>query len=241
MAHPLVSCIMPTRNRRLFFQHALRAFDQQTWPTRELVVVDDGDDSVRDLCEGRADVRYVRLERGTPTGVKLNAGVAAATGTVVQRLDDDDYYAPRFVETSMRALAAAPDDAIVGWDCFLVLLAGERRLRFSGHGWMAGGTLAFRRGVWERTPFREIWRGTDTHLLADHTGPTVPMCEPEQYVLVRHGSNSWTEMGDERTDAYLGRQPYYHKALERIAAADAVAFWRSLPATSLAPSDRPAS
>lgn len=228
-ADSLVSCIMPTRNRRPFFERALRCFDRQTWPARELVVIDDGDEPVRDLCEALPATRYVRLETPTPTGVKRNLGIACAAGGVVQLMDDDDYYAPRFMETAMAALASSPDDAIVGWDCFLVLLAGEPHARFSGHGWTAGGTLCFHRDVWQRTPFRQIWTGTDTQFLADHVGPVVPICEPEEYLLVRHGRNSWTEMGEERTDDYMRGQPVYEKSLEALVDAGAIGFLRNLP------------
>ena len=221
---------MPTRNRRRFVEQALRGFDRQTWAARELVVIDDGDDPVRDLCDAHPSTRYLRLDTPTPTGVKRNLGIASAAGDVVQLMDDDDYYAPRFLETALAALASSPHDAIVGWDCFLVLLAGEQHPRFSGHGWTAGGTLCFRRGVWQRTPFRPGWKGTDTQFLADHDGTVVPVCQPEEYLLVRHGRNSWTQMGGEGTDDYLRGQPVYEKMLEVLVDAAALAFLRSLPA-----------
>src|SRR5262249_52104675 len=48
-AWPLVSCIMPTFNRRQYVTEALRSFQQQDYPNRELIVVDDGSDAIQDL------------------------------------------------------------------------------------------------------------------------------------------------------------------------------------------------
>ena len=108
---PMVSCIMPTCDRRPFFEQALRGFDRQTWPARELVVVDDGDDPVRDLCEAHPSVRYVRLEGPTPTGVKLNAGIACAAGAIVQPRSEPAVVSkgPRQCQTDVTQPRAARD------------------------------------------------------------------------------------------------------------------------------------
>ncbi|MBP3960494.1 glycosyltransferase [Gemmata sp. G18] len=51
-ADELVSCIMPTRNRRVRSARALHNFLAQDYPNKELVVIDDGTDSVADLVAG---------------------------------------------------------------------------------------------------------------------------------------------------------------------------------------------
>src|SRR5262249_46735518 len=61
LTDPLISCIMPTRDRRRFVPLTLGCFQSQDWPHRELVVVDDGSDPVGDLCEGVPGVRYIRV------------------------------------------------------------------------------------------------------------------------------------------------------------------------------------
>jgi glycosyltransferase involved in cell wall biosynthesis len=52
-APPLVSCIMPTFNRRAFIPLALQAFASQDYRQKELIVVDDGSDPIEDLVDGR--------------------------------------------------------------------------------------------------------------------------------------------------------------------------------------------
>src|SRR5438045_3694384 len=129
----LVSCVMATSNRPSFFRQALSYFERQTYPSKELIVVDDGEVPVGDLCAGHDLVRYLRLDRHTETGAKLNIGVEQARGSIVHKVDDDDYYSPDFLATSVKALPAANRGRTLAVrDCFLVLFAGEPRLRFSG-------------------------------------------------------------------------------------------------------------
>src|SRR4030095_9083631 len=55
---PLVSCIMPTYNRRLFVPQAIQYFLRQDYPRKELVIVDDGSDPVADLLPPHQPLRY---------------------------------------------------------------------------------------------------------------------------------------------------------------------------------------
>src|ERR1700730_16722089 len=95
----LVSCVMATSNRPSFFRQALNYFERQTYPSRELIVVDDGEVTVCDLCAGQGLVRYCCLDRHTETGTKRNIGVEQARGSIIHKVDDDDYYSPDFLAT----------------------------------------------------------------------------------------------------------------------------------------------
>src|ERR1051326_3156683 len=123
---PRVSCVLVTKDRPAFFRQAVRRFFAQDYPNKELVVVDDGVEPVERLCAGVPDVTYIRLDARTPTGTKLNLGVEAARGDILQKLDDDDYYAPRFLSSAVARLRTARDrKPLVVWCCFVVLIAGE--------------------------------------------------------------------------------------------------------------------
>ena len=100
----LVSCIMPTRDRPAFFEQAMRCFQRQSYEQAELIVLDDGEQSVEKLCSGLPRVRYVRLDQPTLTGTKMNIGVAHAQGNILQKLDDDDYYHPDFLQLAVKHL-----------------------------------------------------------------------------------------------------------------------------------------
>ena len=209
---PLVSCILATRNRPGFFRQALRCYLRQAYRPSELVVVDDGERTVEDLCIGQPGVRYIRLSKYTVLGAKLNLGIEQCGGSILQKMDDDDYYHPAFLERAVAHLAAV--DTVVAWDCFLVLLAGDGCLRHSGHSWAAGATLCFYRELWQHKPFRDVPSRVDRWFLAD-TGHSIRrVCEPELFVVVRHGGNTWTAVNSEYSvDDYLRKRPPYPKPL----------------------------
>lgn len=192
---PRVSCLLATGDRRDFARQAIRCFLRQTLSAAELLVIDGGREPVEDLCDGLLSVRYLRVPPETTLGMRLNIGAEHARGEILQKIDDDDYYHPQFLARSVGALESGGDlNAIVAWDCFFVLLQGDDELRFSQHGWAAGGTLCFRRDVWQRTLFRDIPRAVDHWFLIDADAPLVRVCAPEYYILVRHGANTWREL-----------------------------------------------
>jgi glycosyltransferase involved in cell wall biosynthesis len=226
----LVSCIMATKNRRRFIPQALRCFLRQSYQNSELVIVDDGEDSVADLCCGIPRVRYVRITCPLYTGTKLNIGIEVARGDILQKLDDDDYYSPDFLNLAVsRLLAGTGKRLLVAWDCFLVLFSGDPRLRHSGHGWQVGGTLCFQRKLWEQTPFRDLPKSIDHCFVVDHQPTFLPVCAAEHYLVVRHGRNTWNKMrGGETADSYLGRRTLYSSPLEAVVHPEDLPFYKSL-------------
>lgn len=231
---PLVSCILVTRDRPAFFRQALRCFSVQKYPARELIVVDDGDMAVESHCAAMPDVTYIRLTSPTPTGTKLNIGIEAARGQILQKLDDDDFYATGFLSAAVRRLTRERrEDALVAWCCFLVLIARERRLYFSGHGWKAGGTLCFRRSLWARRPFRALYGSSDRWFIHDTGAHLARVCNANQYLLVRHGGNTWR-----RIDGYGAAENYFRlrpstRRIRDVVGRRAVAFYESLMRSSL--------
>jgi len=90
----LVSCIMATHNRRRFVPEAVACFLAQTLVDSELVIVDDGDDSVRDLVPEGDRVRYVPV-LGKHHFCRLrDVGLHLARGRYVAVWDDDDLSHP---------------------------------------------------------------------------------------------------------------------------------------------------
>lgn len=59
---PLVSFIMPTRNRRSFVSQSISYFLKQDYPNKELVIIDYGEDNVADLIHNDEKIRYDHLD-----------------------------------------------------------------------------------------------------------------------------------------------------------------------------------
>jgi len=92
-----VSVVIPTRDRAMLLAVTLAAVMQQRHVDFEVIVVDDGsaDDTaavVDDLGDVR--VRMVRHDRSRGMAAARNTAAAAARGTWIALLDDDDLWAP---------------------------------------------------------------------------------------------------------------------------------------------------
>jgi len=90
---PLVSCIMPTHNHRRFVPQAIQYVLRQDYRHRELLIVDDGTDPIRDLVPETPDVRYLRLDHKCTIGTKRNLACQEAKGEIIVHWDDDDWMA----------------------------------------------------------------------------------------------------------------------------------------------------
>ncbi|MEZ5361550.1 MAG: glycosyltransferase [Bryobacterales bacterium] len=112
---PRVSIIVPTYNRRAFLADALESIWAQTYQDFEVIVVDDGStDDTREYLEGLREPRLRSLFR-PHAGVceAANAGLRAARGELVARLDSDDTWLPDMLEVEIAALDARPDAGLV--------------------------------------------------------------------------------------------------------------------------------
>src|SRR6185436_1915261 len=94
---PLVSVIIPTLNRPVFLQAALRSVLCQTSKDFEVLVVDDGSTIdvfpiLKGLDDGR--IRYFRHESNRGEAAARNTGIRNARGAYVAFLDDDDEWLP---------------------------------------------------------------------------------------------------------------------------------------------------
>jgi len=94
---PLVSVIIPTRNRAALLIEAMRSVLEQDYPAIELIVVDDGSrDATREILAAEKDQRLRVLHTSGAIGpaAARNYGLAAARGEFVTGLDDDDWMLP---------------------------------------------------------------------------------------------------------------------------------------------------
>ena len=162
---PLVSCIMPTYNRRSFVPNAIRYFLQQDYEQKELIVIDDGTDPVKDLIPETPGIRYFRLERKITLGAKLNLACTYAKGDIIVNWDDDDWYATRRLSYQVDALQHANTDVcginhllyfdIRNKHAYKYIYPQDQRV------WLLGSSLCYTKESWSRNRFADINVGMD--------------------------------------------------------------------------------
>ena len=201
---PLVSCIMPTRDRRMFVPQALRQFLRQDYPSAELVVVDDGDDKVADLMPDDPRFRYLALAGRRTVGAKRNLACEAARGEIILHWDDDDWMADWRVRYQVEHLLTAEAD-----------LCGLPRLYFHepatggtweftspsrDQKWIAGATFCYRKDLWRAGPFADIDNGEDARFLwSRRRKRVVPLSDLSFYVARLHPGNTASKRDPSRS------------------------------------------
>lgn len=93
---PRVSVVIPTFNREILLQRALRSVMKQDMSEFEIVIVDDGStDATRHIVNSFAAIdsrlRYV-FQANQGLAMARNTGIAIASGDYVTFLDSDDEY-----------------------------------------------------------------------------------------------------------------------------------------------------
>jgi len=201
---PLVSCIMPTCNRRAFVPFAIGLFLAQDYPNRELIIIDDGDDKIGELAEAVPGITYVPLKGRSSIGAKRNLACETARGQIIAHWDDDDWYAGNRLRYQAMPIIREEAD-ITGLENSFVLDVSDgqfwttsRRLHkrmFVGD--VHGGTLVFRRSlIGQGIRYPELNLAEDAYLLsaATHSGHRLGrLPNSGVFVYVRHDRNAWRE------------------------------------------------
>jgi glycosyltransferase involved in cell wall biosynthesis len=112
---PVVTVVIPTRDRWPLLQRALASTFAQENVDLEVIVVDDGSQDATDTELARivdARLRTIRLTRSSGVAHARNLAVAAARGKWIAFLDDDDFWAPTKLRRQLEA-AGSNGDVIV--------------------------------------------------------------------------------------------------------------------------------
>ena len=224
---PLVSCIMATADRRPLVPRAIEYFLRQDYPNKELVIVDDGSDSIADLVVTGPSVRYIRLDRRLTMGAKHNLATEAARGEIILHWDDDDWMATGRISYQVSELEKQPG----------LVLSGLARLLFfepvttrsweyiypqDAPPWVAGGTFCYRKELLLKQRFQDVSEGADTLYAWNLKGAAIHALDDNRfYVATVHSRNTspkrvsdsrWTPCPTERVRELMGEDWSFYEA-----------------------------
>ncbi len=94
-SEPLVSVIIPTRNRANLLARSLKSVLHQHYHNFEVIVIDDAseDDTVNTIEQFRnkfKSFKYIRNNKRQGGAESRNIGIKSASGNYIAFLDDDD-------------------------------------------------------------------------------------------------------------------------------------------------------
>lgn len=107
LARPEVSVIIPTYKRAHLVKRAIQSVLRQTFKSFEILVVDDGSaDNTKSVVEAIGDerIRYIRHDVNKGLPATRNTGIAAAKGSFIAFLDDDDQWKETKLERQLEAI-----------------------------------------------------------------------------------------------------------------------------------------
>lgn len=108
-----VSVILPTHNRPDLLREALTSLQDQTFPDWEAVIVDDASSPAVEFSPNDARIRILRHDAAQGGAAAKNTGIQNARGEILAFLDDDDCYAPRYLERALNVLDQHPEIDVV--------------------------------------------------------------------------------------------------------------------------------
>lgn len=194
---------MPTRDRGDYVLQAVRYFQRQDYPDRELFIVDDATQDLTARLPADARIRYLRTPPGMSIGAKRNRACRLARGEIIAQWDDDDWYGDQRLSAQAAPLLAGQADVtgleagvffeLERWAFWRCTPALHRRL-FVGD--VHGGTLVYRKRLWELAggyPDRSL--AEDAALLRQmqrRGGRLLKLPNRDLFIYLRHAANAWS-------------------------------------------------
>jgi glycosyltransferase involved in cell wall biosynthesis len=100
---PLVSVIIPVYNEEKYLDFCLSSLSNQSYPKKEIIIVDDGStDKGLEICQ-KFNVQILRQEHQGP-GAARNLGVAHAKGEIIVLADADMRYDRKYIENLIKPI-----------------------------------------------------------------------------------------------------------------------------------------
>ena len=169
-AAPLVSVLIPTRNRPQFLKDAVRSALGQSYANTEILIQDNASDfDIETLVADFKDPRISFRRSDENVGMALNWKALAlrANGKYVAFLNDDDIWEKDYLSTLVEKLERAPDMVLAFCDHWLTDAAGRidpARTAANSRRWMRDRIAEGRHKPFGHVAlvYRSIWTASAT-------------------------------------------------------------------------------
>lgn len=162
----LVSVVIPTYNRRYIVGSAIQSALDQSYPSVEVIVVDDGsiDDTESLVRSFDSRVRYLRQDNAGVSAAR-NLGLRSARGEFIALLDSDDQWLPWKLAAQVAVLRRAPDAGMVWTDMVAIDESGKQLdPAYLRHFYSAHGKVRIEDVLGKLGGLREIWPDAPTDI-----------------------------------------------------------------------------
>ena len=220
---PIVSVITPTYNRRRFIPYLIRCYESQTFKkdSMEWIILDDGQDKVRDLFEAAAtripNIRYIPLDEKLTIGEKRNHLNDEAKGSIIIAMDDDDYYPPERVSHVVTRFANHKDINLAGSSEIYMYYSDVKQIYKLGPynaNHATNGTMAWRKSYANEHRYDDtVTHAEERSFLEDYKHKMIQL-DPFKVMLVMSHSENTFDKKKMRED--VGKNPFIAKTTLKI-------------------------
>lgn len=195
-----ISVICST-NKINMFENILKNYISQNYELKELIIIINYDISnLNDLIKlipVNENIQLYILGSKKSLGECLNYAVEKSKYPVIAKYDDDDYYSPCYLKDTVKSLSLE-NVGIVGKSCTYLYFTEENILAIQNISnenkyvrRVAGGTLMFKRVLFENIKFRNINLGEDIKFCEDCLGIGYKIFSTNRYNYVYIRNKNW--------------------------------------------------
>lgn len=194
---------MCVSNRPDQLAHILEQYASQSGIRTELILVTNAANyavPATHATETLDDVTVVETDPALSLGTALNRGVAAASGEVIAKFDDDDWYSPSYLADTCNIMRSEHAGLVGKKTYFVYFEAADETVRLypgnenSRVGRIAGGTIVAHRDVCERVAFADLTLGEDVRFVraAERHGFGIYGAPAVGYLQLRSTTHTWS-------------------------------------------------
>ncbi|WP_209125517.1 glycosyltransferase family 2 protein [Alkalihalobacillus sp. BA299] len=203
----VITCTM----RQNYIDNVFENYNTQGWRDKELIIILNKDNMDLNEWENRAknahNVSVYQLPEKTPLGQCLNFGVGKAKYDYIAKFDDDDYYSTHYLTEAMLAFNKI-NTQIIGKTTYYAYIERKNALiimhKNSENQYVnsvAGGTLIFKKNVFQKVKFGNRRVGSDQEFLKQcrKCGFRIYSTNKENYTLIRkpnQNHHTWKDGDD---------------------------------------------
>ncbi|REE91549.1 glycosyl transferase family 2 [Paenibacillus taihuensis] len=197
--------VITSTNKPQFLTHMFWNYRRQVWPNKEWIIVLNMDNvnikRFQAMASKFKNIRVFQLPSRRSLGQCLNFASARAKHSYITRMDDDEYYAPNYLTGIMRSFRNSKA-ALVGKRAYFIHLSGSKMLlqRFYAQNRfvpiLAGGTISYKKSVWNKVKFANLSLGEDVRFCRDCRRRGFKLYAGDKYNFCalrrkQHNSHTW--------------------------------------------------
>lgn len=214
--------VVTSLSRKYRIQNAIDNFRRQLLESKEIIIIINNDEieieDFKDYIEQDKRIQVYKLPQSFTLGQCLNFGVFKAHYGYISKMDDDDFYADFYLQDVYDTFRRTKSDVVCKRTNFIYLeefgklvLYGRYYLEndFVDRG--GGGTLSFKKEVFEFIKFKSVLVGTDSKFYDDCSKYNLKVYSNSRYGYLCYRSKDLSKHTWKMTAEHLLKiaKPYY--------------------------------